>query len=271
VLRRCTAWLQREMEDDGLLRGGGVLSFALRLTARNLVIANLAGALIQVALNMLGWLPYPLRQSLAVALFITTVVTFLVSMAILLVVGRAIRALAQSRDSFERLSATDPLSELQNRRAFMNSFHAPRPGGLLVLLDIDRFKQVNDSYGHPAGDEVIRGIAATLAEHFAGPGIALARLGGEEFAVLLPQGEAGRLPLLQRVEQARRAVAALRFATVPVSVTISAGVAEAPATGHALEAFAAADRALYAAKRGGRDRVVAAWEQPAADPGRAAA
>jgi diguanylate cyclase (GGDEF)-like protein len=149
----------------------------------------------------------------------------------------------------------------------MRSFDAPRPHGLLVLIDIDRFKDVNDSYGHPAGDEVIRCIATALAEVFSGPGIAIGRLGGEEFAVLLPQGEAGRQPLLQRVEQARRAVAALRFTAAPIVVTISAGVAEAPATGPAREAFAAADRALYVAKRGGRNRVVAAWDRP----GRAAA
>lgn len=271
MLRRCTAWLQREMDDDSLLHGGGVLSFALRLTARNLVAANLASAAIQVALSLLGWLPYPLQPSLLVGLFITTVVTFLVSMMILLVVGRAIRALAESRDRFERLSATDPLSELQNRRAFMRSFDAPRPHGLLVLIDIDRFKRVNDTYGHPAGDEVIRSIAAALAEVFAGPGTALGRLGGEEFAVLLPQDQVGRQPLLERVEQARRAVAALRFTAAPVVVTISAGVAEAPAAAPAREAFAAADRALYAAKRAGRNRVVAAWDRPAAGPGRAAA
>jgi diguanylate cyclase (GGDEF)-like protein len=87
-------------------------------------------------------------------------------------------------------------------------------------------------------------------------------MGGEEFAVLLPGG-ADRQPMLDRVEQARQAVAGLRFSAAPGGVTISAGVAEAPAAGPAREAFAAADRALYAAKRGGRNRVVAAWDRPA--------
>ncbi len=125
----------------------------------------------------------------------------------------------------------------------------------LVLIDIDHFKRVNDQHGHAAGDAVLRHFAATLqatlrSTDFAG------RWGGEEFLVVTPQAGADTAATL--VERLRDALAATSFdAAVPgLRITFSAGVAEC-APGEDLHlAIERADRALYQAKRSGRDRTV---------------
>lgn len=160
------------------------------------------------------------------------------------------------------LARVDWLTGLLNRRGF---FHAatqlPRArddrGGAtsLIVIDIDHFKQINDRYGHAAGDNVLQRLAALLREH-ARPGQLLARLGGEEFCLLA----AG-----QDIEEAQAQAEALRAACARAGVaveggnvdfTLSAGVHRLT-PGQSLEqALAAADDALYRAKRGGRNRVV---------------
>ena len=129
----------------------------------------------------------------------------------------------------------------------------------LLVLDIDHFKPYNDHYGHPAGDACLRQVAAVLRECAGRPIDLVARLGGEEFAVLLPhQGSADAIQVAERCLWAVEA-AAIAHAGSPVAphVTVSVGVAQSinPAQdGTAL--LAAADAALYRAKRQGRRRVV---------------
>ncbi|HEU0299891.1 MAG TPA: GGDEF domain-containing protein, partial [Longimicrobium sp.] len=139
----------------------------------------------------------------------------------------------------------------------------------LLVLDLDRFKRVNDRHGHPTGDAVLRqagrAILATLrhGDTVARMEGAVARMGGEEFAILLPG--AG---LEQAREVAERVLDAIRSAAVPtgdgeVRVTASLGIAPGPLAS-ADELYARADRAMYAAKAAGRDQV-AEWapEPPA--------
>jgi diguanylate cyclase (GGDEF)-like protein len=136
---------------------------------------------------------------------------------------------------------------------------ARRNGGhcSVLMLDLDRFKAINDNFGHPAGDAVLRGVAVAIGQAVRGGDVA-GRLGGEEFALLLPDGVGDAAQVADRL----RAVVASGVAHPAGGdslVTFSAGVAALdPAGGEtALEAaIAAADRALYAAKTGGRDRVV---------------
>lgn len=166
------------------------------------------------------------------------------------------------------LATTDALTGLHNRRDFDNGLvahfeRAQREGDDLavVLLDIDRFKAYNDSYGHPAGDACLRRVAACIRDSVKRPADMAARFGGEEFAVLLPNTD---LAGAQKVaDDIRRAVEAMQMphqATESGYVTISAGVA---ALGRAsrletgLALVEAADRALYAAKAGGRNQVIA--------------
>ena len=175
-----------------------------------------------------------------------------VGLVILLIVFQ--RIVAESQVASE----TDALSGLANRRGFdLQSLrvlaaarHQDRPIAV-VLFDLDRFKQLNDTYGHASGDEVIRRFAAILGE-IAPPSAVLGRIGGEEFAVLL-EGEA-----LQAAgtwaEAIRRATSAVPTDSVP-RFTVSAGVAFVRPLEGLWQAIRRADSALYRAKREGRDRV----------------
>ena len=159
------------------------------------------------------------------------------------------------------LARTDPLTGTANRRTWDHELSraakAARDQGrglAVAILDLDHFKTFNDTHGHPAGDELLRD--AVTAWRTALPvGAVLARYGGEEFAVLLPGHD---------VDRARRAIVALAPHT-PRGQTFSAGVAEWGRTGpeDPTALVAAADRALYRAKRGGRNRVVATSDHPA--------
>lgn len=163
------------------------------------------------------------------------------------------------------LSQTDPLTGLPNRRGFVDRSLAAmatarRAGGpcAVAMLDLDRFKTINDRFGHPAGDAVLRGTAVAIAEAVRGTDLA-GRLGGEEFALLLPGDDlAGAASVAERLRDAV-ATTVVHPGGTGQRVTFSAGIAALdPSGGEAgLEsALAAADRALYAAKAGGRDRVV---------------
>jgi len=176
--------------------------------------------------------------------------------------------LAQLNQELSVLSRTDALTGLANRRAFdqrlaeevsrAERHHVPLA---LLVIDVDHFKAYNDLYGHPAGDACLRQVANVLRECAARPSDLVARLGGEEFAVLLPHQ--GSADAMQVAEHCLRAVesAAIAHAGSPVAphVTVSVGVVASsrPAQeGAAL--LAAADAALYRAKRQGRRRVVLA-------------
>jgi diguanylate cyclase (GGDEF)-like protein len=192
--------------------------------------------------------------------------------------GRPDGVVAVSRDITERkrleaqlteLARTDGLTELANRRTFDEALRlevrrASRQltSLSLILIDVDRFKLYNDSFGHPAGDECLRNVAAALDAVVGRPGDLVARYGGEEFVILLPATDAE--PALLVAEKARVAVEALAVphaANQPSGVvTISVGIATTPAKGRIDREWLveAADSALYRAKSEGRNRSVAA-------------
>lgn len=167
------------------------------------------------------------------------------------------------RDTMRQLrhiAAHDELTGLRNRAAFLESTEvliARDAAFALHLVDLDRFKDVNDTYGHPLGDELLRQVASRLAD-IAGSGMVLARLGGDEFAILQPLGQTG---MDEPGQLGRRAVASLcmPFALGAVEVSIGASVGSSlhPLDGNSRERLLmAADLALYAAKRAGRGRTV---------------
>jgi diguanylate cyclase (GGDEF)-like protein len=159
----------------------------------------------------------------------------------------------------ERAAATDPLTGMLNRGAFADAVsrhHRERTGPYAVLvLDLDEFKSINDCFGHDAGDLALRRFGVIAAAHIR-PGDVLARVGGEEFALLLPDTDAHAAG-----QVAERIRAAVEAGTTDLEgrVTVSVGVAHDAhgmrATGDVLRD---ADRALYRAKAAGRNRVVAA-------------
>jgi diguanylate cyclase (GGDEF)-like protein len=162
-------------------------------------------------------------------------------------------------DTCEEAAFTDHLTGLANRRRFERQLEREVGRTLrynrhfcLLLLDIDHFKNVNDSHGHDAGDEALRLLAKTLQAETRGIDLA-ARIGGEEFAVILPETD-----LEGGADVAERLREAITRAEIPLvgNITASFGVAEFPlcaATGR--ELIALADAALYEAKRKGRDRI----------------
>jgi diguanylate cyclase (GGDEF)-like protein len=162
-------------------------------------------------------------------------------------------------------AARDGLTRLYNRREFSERLAQARAGEerrggvfALLLLDLDHFKKLNDTYGHPAGDAALRNAARILEQHSRTEDVP-ARYGGEEFALIL-QGadEAGALRLAERIRKALEKDE-LVFEGARIKVTASIGVAQWPRDGRETEALiAAVDRALYAAKQGGRNRVVSA-------------
>jgi diguanylate cyclase (GGDEF)-like protein len=157
----------------------------------------------------------------------------------------------------QQMAVTDGLTQLANRRSFDRSLdrelgRAARTDGRLsiVLLDIDNFKALNDSYGHVAGDAVLREVAAALRE-CGREYDTVARYGGEEFAAVLPGCSSGLA--MQVADRLRRAV---ETASTEVPVTASAGVATYPFDGIDVAGLlGAADQALYASKRAGRNTV----------------
>lgn len=163
------------------------------------------------------------------------------------------------------LSCTDPLTGAFNRRyleGFLDRLAgsiAPYAGYGVLMIDIDRFKLLNDRCGHLYGDECLRQIAATLQQGLRGSDDVLIRYGGEEFAVVLP--EADLLETLVVGERLRCLVAEQRIPHPGLGpecyVSVSIGAYSAALSEDLIEALRCADRALYEAKRTGRDRVAA--------------
>ncbi len=174
----------------------------------------------------------------------------------------------EALEELERLAACDPLTGLANRRTFdehmgfewrrgQQSAHALS----VLMLDVDHFKQFNDTYGHPQGDACLRSVAAVLADAAVRTGDLVSRYGGEEFVLVLPgTTQEGALVVAERI---RGAVAKLNIPNKASGhdgvLTVSIGVATGdPATLSQQELIARADTALYQAKHGGRNQVACA-------------
>jgi diguanylate cyclase len=173
--------------------------------------------------------------------------------------------LSQALARIQELATRDELTGLVNRRHMSNLLERERQRGVrsgrgfsLAMVDIDHFKAVNDHYGHPVGDEVLRTFAHHAPQALRGTDI-VARWGGEEFVLLLPEAalSAARIG----VERLRGRIAATPMAHltgVPIRVTVSVGLTEHIAGESVTQTLERADRALYEAKAQGRNRTVVA-------------
>lgn len=169
----------------------------------------------------------------------------------------------EQRDQYERLSRTDPLTGLANRRHFSARLEAladdARQSGAplsLLVLDLDHFKRINDAHGHDAGDACLARFAERMRECLDGPGVHLARLGGEEFAALLPGVAPASAAARAEALRASLAGQALALREGDLRITVSIGVAGLDTRRRdGADLFRAADRAMYLAKSEGRDRV----------------
>ncbi len=185
--------------------------------------------------------------------------------------ARALRTLWRV-EHLERLAATDDLTMIANRRAFGAALERELARGArsgepvsLVILDLDLFKTVNDEYGHPAGDEALRNVAAALSIACRDLDTA-ARYGGEEFAVILPDcGPDRSVDIAERLREAVASAPAVR------PLTASAGVASYPSQASDVDSLVrAADDALLVSKRAGRNRTTRATSEPIKDVRRSA-
>lgn len=178
--------------------------------------------------------------------------------------------------TIERLGMLDALTELPNRRNFDQKLAAEWSRGLreetpvgLVILDVDKFKAYNDTYGHPQGDVLLKAVARVLADTLKRPGDAAARWGGEEFVALLPGTPLeGAAAIAEEVRKNIEAtIVPLEKGNAPTSVTASFGVAAlVPRPDNsAKDLIEAADRRLYKAKSSGRNRVCQD-ETPSSEP-----
>ena len=161
-----------------------------------------------------------------------------------------------------QLATSDPLTGIPNRRAFFEDIEHERtrlaryPGEAAVLMiDIDHFKQINDTYGHAAGDAMLGHVVRQIRKLLRESDI-LARLGGEEFAILLPQANLeGTLGLAERIRKVLEDNP-LNYNDIPIHVTASVGVTIMTASDlNTDQTMSRADHALYEAKRNGRNRV----------------
>ncbi len=170
---------------------------------------------------------------------------------------------AQLFQQMEKMAITDSLTGLLNRRAFqaradeaMAQARRYKQRCSFILADIDHFKAVNDTYGHPTGDLVLKGVARVLREKGRDTDV-VARYGGEEFAIAMPQTDSGGAEVI--AERIREAVMKEVFQSElePLSVTLSLGIASYPEHGEERQAVIdVADQCLYHSKKHGRNQVV---------------
>jgi diguanylate cyclase (GGDEF)-like protein len=207
----------------------------------------------------------PSRADFQGAMTIATIVPVAAGTLPAIVLMALLRALDRARREADRLARIDVLTGIAGRRHWTEhamrelarARHDNRPAAV-VVLDVDHFKAVNDELGHAAGDAVLSDVAATISRTLR-PQDTVGRWGGEEFVALLPgsTGEEAE-PIAERI---RDAVASTLERAGPggAGITVSIGVADAALGGYDLDAVVdLADRAMYRAKRGGRNRVAVA-------------
>ncbi|WP_456685972.1 sensor domain-containing diguanylate cyclase [Bradyrhizobium sp. P5_C11_2] len=188
------------------------------------------------------------------------------TIALSLLFGRELRRRETMQAELAKLSLTDALTGLPNRRAFEDAF-TRASGGVrrsgeplsLLIVDADHFKRFNDRYGHAVGDEVLKGLARCLSASIHRPHDLVCRVGGEEFAILLPDtDQAGAFCIAEKVHAEVSTLAIGSAGIGAGAVTVSIGLAAVVPTGAEIAALAdlyrRADGALYEAKAGGRNQ-----------------
>lgn len=236
---------------------------------RGLWLRSLPGMLLALLLGGL-FTHFALRFDTSLAILLACLPLLVIhTLAVSLGTYRLIRKVQGQNQQLDALSRIDALTGLANRRhwqdgaeTLLHARHAHSRPATLLLMDIDLFKAINDEHGHIAGDDVLCSIA-DLIRHSVGPAAQTGRLGGDEFAIAMPGTQADAEIVAERL---RRGVEALSLTQAPeLRCSVSIGLAEATAAEHDLRAWVeAADRALYGAKREGRNRTLSSTESRAA-------
>jgi diguanylate cyclase (GGDEF)-like protein len=183
--------------------------------------------------------------------------------------------LEEKTKDLEKISQKDGLTGLYNRRYFDTAFELEWRRGVrnrnsiaLMICDIDKFKQVNDTFGHLAGDEYLKLTARVLHQVFQREADMVARYGGEEFVAIMPESSLEDAAALAERVRKKMADATLKFGDHSIRATVSLGVAMCipELSGEKKRLIAMADTALYQAKKNGRNQVVAYRDGDPLDP-----
>src|ERR1700738_1614399 len=216
---------------------------------------------------VLGSLLHPRGETFSNSIWVTVFAIELVLYAVGTVFVIFMLVSERTVTAHKNAASMDPLTGMFNRRGFAEAtsrvIEREANGGrpvTVMIFDIDHFKSINDRFGHPAGDEILKLFAAVVVNALRITDIS-GRIGGEEFAALLPCSLEEAVIAAERVREAFES-SGIVDETGPVDTTVSIGVAGGPAGTELEVLLAAADTALYQAKRGGRNRVEAAEELP---------
>ena len=210
-------WISLQAELGSFEHRRTVYAFALKMSFLAVIMSGLIILVILPPLNFMGLLPTTLGHAMIFAILLSWLIGGMVSGVLSLVAGFAIHDLTISRAEFEKLSRTDTLSGLLNRRAFTDALDKVEGDACLAIFDVDRFKTINDRFGHGCGDAVITAVSAMLSAAFDGTSV-VARLGGEEFGVVVQGGTPEER--VARLEGVRAQIAARPIpAEAPVTTT----------------------------------------------------
>jgi len=241
-------------------------SSALKALVATQCVAAVVQALrvVQSSLNTLAWLASD-ELKVASALLTVMLALIMVYLALLLSYERTERKLHESQRQLRFLADTDMLTEVPNRRHFYElatrALALSAPGkASIVMFDIDHFKQINDRFGHAEGDEALRDVARCTRDLLRGRDVA-GRIGGDEFAMLLP--ETTMEEALQVAARVAQRLDAAQAGRPGVPLSLSFGVVLSREGENIADALHRADQALYEAKRQGRSRAVAAIDTEA--------
>ena len=255
MVSRLQQWIVRSIAAGAFAQHGDVLRFAVVRSVWTTLAAMALNFVVYQILGRLGFLGVTLPPDPWADVVVTAFVAGPICFLAYYLMARAIMDLAVSRDAFQHLSRVDPLTGLLNRRAFTATVAERGTPYVIAVIDIDRFKSINDNHGHSAGDKVLVEVAQELRLAF-GDDAVLARLGGEEFGVVMP--DRGREAAMAVLERARVRLARRTFSVdgAEIAVTFSAGLSGSGGEQGYSSLLTDADKALYLAKSAGRNRVV---------------
>lgn len=253
-------WISLQAELGNFQQRRAIYIFALKMSFAAVIMSLVIMLVMLPVLQWFDLLPVSISEAMRLGVFLAWIIGGTVSGALAALAGCSIHKLAVSRAEFQRLSRTDMLSGLLNRRAFTEALDQAEEGASLVIFDVDRFKTINDRFGHASGDAVIVAVSQIFEHAFAGEDV-VARLGGEEFGAIIRGGDMAER--IARIESIRARIADHPIAIEGGSakITISAGIADIGKERKSEAVYAAADKALYLAKTLGRNRVIHEYER----------